>query len=298
MSEGGDVRLSKHHGAGNDFLVFLDLGDRRRFSAAEVVALCDRHRGVGADGLLRVLDGGADATLAMELQNADGSEAAMSGNGIRCLVQAAVEAGVVAEGTVAVRTPAGVRTVEYEALGPGLGRATVDMGPVTLGPSLEVPEPAGVERARRVDVGNPHVVLLCSEVDDEAVRIAGARLERSVPGGTNVELVWRRAGPDSLWARVFERGVGETLACGTGACAAAAAAHGWGIVGARVEVHLTGGVLEVELGASSVALRGPTRKVADVTVREADLAQLVAELEEPGEPELSAVSAGGTERRP
>jgi diaminopimelate epimerase len=290
MSEAGEVRLSKHHGAGNDFLVFMDLADRRPFSGAEVRALCDRHFGVGADGIVRALAGDDEAALSMELRNADGSFAEMSRNGIRCLVQAAVEAGVVADGAVAVKTAAGVRKVDYRTLEPGLGHGAVEMGPATLGPEFAAEEPAGVERARSVDMGNPHIVLMCAPVDDEVVRTAGARLERSVPGGVNVEFAWRDTGPEALDVRVFERGAGETLACGTGACAAAAAAHSWGMVGNHVHVHLPGGTLEVEIGEHTIVLRGPTRKVAEVMIRESDLSGLVDELIGRQSPDVSTGS--------
>jgi diaminopimelate epimerase len=283
MSEVGELRLSKHHGAGNDFLVFMDLADRRPFSATEVRALCDRHFGVGADGIVRVLAGGSSASLSMELRNADGSFAETSGNGIRCLVQAAIEAGVVAAGVVTVETVAGVRNVDYETIERGLGRAAVDMGPAILGPELAVDElavdeTAGVQRARSVNMGNPHIVLICARVGDEVLRTVGAHLAQSVPGGANVEFAWVDNGPEALDVRVFERGVGETLACGTGACAAAVAARAWELVGDHVEVHLPGGTLEVEMGRASVVLRGPTRKVAEVRIRESDLVELVGEL--------------------
>jgi len=204
------------------------------------------------------------------------------------LVQAAVEAGLVREGTVVVRTVAGLRSVEYETLGPGLGRAAVDMGPAALGPELVIDEPPGVERARSVDMGNPHIVLFGKPVAEEVVWTAGRRLSGLVPQGANVEFAWPGGGPEALVVRVYERGVGETLACGTGACAVAAAAHGWGIVGKRVDVHLPGGSLGVEMSGATIVLRGPTRKVAQVAVRESDLAQLVGELS-------SSRAAGGPE---
>jgi diaminopimelate epimerase len=274
----GPLRLSKHHAAGNDFLVLIDLADARRLSDAEVRALCDRHLGVGADGILRLLGATDDAAFEMELRNADGSSAEMSGNGIRCLVQAAVDAGVVPEGAVAVKTLAGLRKVDYETLSPGLGYATVDMGPAVLGPELDMDEPADVQRARSVDMGNPHIVLLCAPASDEVVKTVGGRLEKSVPGGANVEFAWRAVDTDVLNVRVFERGVGETLACGTGACAAAAAARSWAMVGSRVEVRLPGGTLDVQIADDSVVLSGPTRRVAEVVVRESDLAALVLEM--------------------
>ena len=286
MSRDAMVHLSKHHGAGNDFLVLVDPAGTRPVSEDEARALCDPHRGVGADGIARVREGGAEADLAMDLRNADGSVAAMSGNGIRCVVQAALEARLVGPGPVAVRTGAGMRRVDYREERPGFGYATVEMGGAELGPELqlefgpgpELEDRTAVLRARRVDIGNPHLVLLCGTLDDDLVRGRGARLSASSTGGINVEFVSTTAAADVLRVRVYERGVGETLACGTGACAAAAAAHGWGLVGTQVEVLVPGGSLEVGIDGTSVSLRGPTRKVAEVAVPETTLEELVHEL--------------------
>ena len=272
MKRKGEFRLTKHHGAGNDFLVILDPDDRRPLSASGVRVLCDRHRGIGADGVLRVMNGRGGAVLSMELRNADGSAAEMSGNGIRCLVQAAVDARWVAPGPVSVATAVGIRTVLYRSGDrPGLGFATVDMGEATLGPdlaagALPVELASRIRFARTVGVGNPHIVLFGDEVDEATVATVGPRLEHSVEGLANVEFVWSTTGSDTLTMRVWERGVGETLACGTGTCAVAAAAHSWGLVGPVVRVHNPGGTLAVELRADGVSLAGPTQKVADIVV--------------------------------
>jgi diaminopimelate epimerase len=275
----GRLHLTKHHGAGNDFLVLLDPDDRRPLSSSEVRLLCDRHRGIGADGLLRVMSGRHGSALTMDLHNADGGGAEMSGNGIRCLVQAAVDAGLAAPGPVSVATAAGPRTVVYRSgEKPGLGFASVDMGRATLGPELDegalpVEVAPSVRFARTVDMGNPHIVLFGTPVETATVAAVGAPLEHSVPGGANVEFVWPGTESDTLTMRVWERGVGETLACGTGTCAVAAAAYDWGVVGPVVRVHNRGGTLEVELTADEISLAGPTQKVADVTV---DLSVLTA----------------------
>ncbi|HXQ90816.1 MAG TPA: diaminopimelate epimerase [Acidimicrobiales bacterium] len=276
MNSRGALRLSKHHGAGNDFLVLLDPDDRRPLSAAEARLLCDRHRGIGADGVLRAMTGSGAAALAMDLRNADGGVAEMSGNGIRCLVQAAVDAGMVRAGVVAVQTLGGLRSVEYEP-GPetGLGYGRVGMGHAVLGPDLGQDVPPGARWGQRVDMGNPHVVLFGAVVEDDVVRSEGNRLERSVAGGANVEFAWPGPGAGELTLRVWERGVGETLACGTGACAVAAAAHAHHDAGARVRVHNPGGPLDVELGDAGIVLAGPTQKVGDVTVDEAVLEAMV-----------------------
>jgi diaminopimelate epimerase len=277
------IRLTKHHGAGNDFLVLLDGDGRGPLAPAEVAALCHRHFGIGADGLLRGTPGTNGAALAMELRNADGGEAEMSGNGIRCLVQAAVDAGWAEPGTIQVDTAAGRRQVAYQRGGePGTGHAAVDMGPVVLGTELLLDEPAGLRSARQVTVGNPHIVLLLDRpVGDAVVELVGGRLERSVAGGANVEFVWPGSAPGELVLRVWERGVGETLACGTGTCAAAAAARSWGLPGTGADaacyvVHNPGGALEVELRRSGAVLGGPTVVVGEVRVDEMVLHAMVA----------------------
>jgi diaminopimelate epimerase len=275
MDSHGALRLTKHHGAGNDFLVLLDPEDRRPLSAAEVRALCDRHRGIGADGVVRVVSGAGPAALAMDLRNADGSLAEMSGNGIRCLVQAAVDAGVVGAGSVVVATLAGLRTVEYRpGPGPGQGYGRVEMGHAALGPELE-DTPAGWRWAQHVGMGNPHVVLFGLRATDDAVHSIGPGLERSVAGGANVEFVWPGPVEGELTLRVWERGIGETLACGTGACAAVAAAHAHHDIGTRVRVHNPGGPLDVELDDAGVFLAGPTQTVGEVRVDAEVLAGLL-----------------------
>jgi diaminopimelate epimerase len=259
------LRFTKHHGAGNDFLVLVDVDDASPLDAGVVRALCDRRFGVGADGVIRIIDGAGRADLAMDLHNADGSPAEMSGNGIRCLAQAAVATGLVEPPTFTVWTPAGVRTVDYRpGAAAGSAEASVDMGAASLGPD-QPPRP-GERRARRVDMGNPHLVLLDPEPSGADVAELGCQLQAMHPGGINVELISVGPGADALTLRVWERGVGETQACGTGSAAAAAAARSWGLVGESVEVHNPGGTLRVELGSDGIRLSGPVRKVADIEV--------------------------------
>jgi diaminopimelate epimerase len=250
------MRLTKHHGLGNDFLVLLDLEGTRPVTGATVRALCDRHRGIGADGLLRVTagsklgDGVTDVT--MQLFNADGGRAEMSGNGVSCLAQAVVLAGIIPGPTVRVATDAGVRTVRIEPTDAAHEhRATVDMGVAKVGE--EEPEwiDGAAQRAARVDIGNPHLVLhVRGPATDDELEALGRRANDLVPGGINVELVV--PGPESgqLTMQVYERGVGLTEACGTGACAAAAAAEHWDLVGSSVRVLQPGGPADIVLGAT------------------------------------------------
>ena len=266
------MQATKHEGAGNDFLVVLDPEDAIRLSASQVRLLADRHRGIGADGVIRVGPGRDGCDLSMELRNADGGAAEMSGNGIRCLAQAAVDAGLVTPPRFLVATTGGPRTVEFSPGDePGRASARVDMGPVRLGP--DQPQEYDDRRARTVDVGNPHLVLLGPDTAAVDVAEVGPKLQAAYVGGINVE--WITVTEDDqgelLDFRVFERGAGETLACGTGSVAAAAAARSWGVVAPEgtVRVHNPGGVLEVTLGPGALDpahLAGPVRKVADVIV--------------------------------
>jgi diaminopimelate epimerase len=259
------LRFTKHHGAGNDFLVQVDPGGSGPLLPDLVRALCDRRFGIGADGVIRVLDGVGAADLTMVLQNADGGEAEMSGNGMRCLAQAAVQSALVSPPTFTVATAAGIKSVAYaQAADPDTAWATVSMGRAELG---EDQVQKFIERkVRAVDMGNPHLVMFGPDLDDVDVAGIGAHLQTVYPGGINVEFITLGDRPDTLALRVYERGVGETQACGTGSAAAAAAAHSWGLVGPRVAVHNPGGILDVTLGDDEILLAGPVHRVASVVV--------------------------------
>lgn len=250
------TELVKLHGLGNDFLVsFTDGGPEL------ARAVCDRHTGLGADGL--VLGGRAPAGgVTFFLWNADGSEAEMSGNGVRCLAHAALDAGWVAEGEpFAARTPAGPRDVTVRRCAPARTWAVVGMGPVEVTDGGEVCNVG--HGSALVDVGNPHLVVLGPDPSTLDVATLGARLERQDPAGLNVEFVTLGPGPDTVTMRVWERGVGETRACGTGSVAAAAAMHRWGRVGPAVTVNQPGGAVAVELRPDGTAtLAGPSVRIA------------------------------------
>lgn len=279
------MRLTKHHGLGNDFLVVLDTDASHPIDAPVARALCDRHTGVGADGIMRATPAapGGPARARMELRNADGSRAEMSGNGIRCLAQALLLGWPDVGTEIAIETEVGLRTVTvHEQVDPVTHSLSVAMGPARI--EGEAPEWAGgaVARALVVDTGNPHLVLDLSAAGvaaaDEVDLVAlGESVNAKVPGGCNVhllttadgELLGRpgESGGRSVAIRTFERGVGLTLACGTGACASAAAARAWGLVGDQVPVDMPGGRALVTLGAGvddQVVLRGPATFVAEI----------------------------------
>ena len=183
------MHATKHEGAGNDFLVVLDCDDAIRLSVAQLRLLADRRRGIGADGIIRVGPGRDGCDLSMDLHNADGSPAEMSGNGIRCLAQAAVDAGLVPPNRFTVATLGGPRTIAYTPGAPGSGWATasVDMGPVTLGP--DQPQEFDDRRVRTVEVGNPHLVLLGPDTASVDVAELGPKLQAAFAGGINVEWI-------------------------------------------------------------------------------------------------------------
>jgi diaminopimelate epimerase len=289
MSRDDLLHLHKYQGLGNDFLVAIDPDGAAALDAALARALCHRHLGVGADGLIHATRArGEGAAFTFRLWNADGSEAEMSGNGLRCLVHALADAGHLpgwasAPGPqdVTVATPAGDRPETLRPTGdPAVAWGSVGMGVVTVSGD---DERCNVGHGQlRVDVGNPHLVVLGPHPDRVDVASLGSALDAGTRGGVNVEFVTLGPGPDEVTMRVWERGVGETEACGTGSCAAAAALHHWGRVGTRVTVHQPGGAAEVDLadggdGASMTAtLSGPSRRVAEISVRRADLGAVPA----------------------
>jgi diaminopimelate epimerase len=261
------VRLTKHHGLGNDFLVVATSEVPGDAAPAELARrLCDRRRGIGADGLLFLGPGTEGADARMVLHNADGSRAEMSGNGIRCLAQAVVRARGLTAADLVIETDAGPRRVAVQP-GPDASTilASVSMGPVRSGrpPARwhEVP-PAPGRPVAHLDLGNPHTVVAVDDVSEVDLVAVGRVL-----ADVNLEVVAAGPEPDAVTMRVHERGAGITEACGTGACAAAAAAAAWGFVSAEREilVHMPGGDAKVQLG-EEVVLTGPATFIADVVV--------------------------------
>ncbi|MEK7270412.1 MAG: diaminopimelate epimerase [Planctomycetota bacterium] len=268
--------FTKMHGTGNDYL-YID-AFRRRLSdiPALVRAMSDRHRGVGSDGLILLLPSRA-ADVRMRMWNADGSEAEMCGNGIRCLARFAYETGRARRPSLSVETKAGIKRVDLVFRGRDVSGARVDMGapilersniPMRGGAGRVVDETirAGGTRVRvtAVSMGNPHCILFVSDPDRAPIETLGPVLERhpAFPNRTNVEFV-SVEGPGRLYQRTWERGAGETLSCGTGACAAAVAAILTGRARpGRVRVRLLGGELFVEWGGSgSVFMTGDAVRV-------------------------------------
>lgn len=274
-------RFWKYHGTGNDFVMLLDLEDREPLTEAFAAAVCDRRFGIGADGVIRVTRaGGGDADLVMDHRNADGSLAEMCGNGIRCLAALVHDEGVTTADHLLVATRSGVRTLVVDREGDAVRAVTVGMGPARLrrgeigmtGPAdesfvgREVSAAGYTAAATAVSMGNPHLVLFVEDPDGIDVREVGPALERDpmFTAGANVEFVTVRDGV--LHARVWERGVGETLACGTGACAVLVAAHEAGLSGPVGVVRFPGGQVVVDRADDEVFLTGPAERVAEGTL--------------------------------
>ncbi|BDZ47579.1 diaminopimelate epimerase [Naasia aerilata] len=281
------LAFTKGHGTGNDFVLFADPDGERDLTPAQVAAICDRHFGVGADGILRAvrsrsLQAGAaalaeepDAEWFMDYRNADGSLAEMCGNGIRVFTRFLLEEGLaeLSEGdTLPIGTRGGVRDVQRSGSGfsVDLGRWRLEPGdPLVHVKSLPVARPG-----LSISVPNPHVVLAVADQEElESADLAYAPVIDPAPAdGANVELVLPREpliqdGIGRIRMRVHERGSGETLSCGTGAAAAALATRHWAGPAApsawRVEV--AGGVVGVRMfpaqDGEHVALSGPAELV-------------------------------------
>ncbi len=271
--------FTKMHGAGNDFVV-LD-GVRHEFPALEPLAarLCDRHFGIGADQLLVVRPSSA-ADFRMEIWNADGSQVEMCANGIRCFYKYLRDRGLTSGDEIGVETLSGVVRPRWA----GAGRVVVDMGrpvlepakiPTTLGsgegPVLDAPlEVDGASLlVSSVSMGNPHAVLFVDDPDTAPVERLGPEIEHhpAFPNRVNVEFV-APVGRQRIRQRTWERGSGETLACGSGACAVAVVAMLKGEAESRVTIELRGGELEIDWpgGDAHVRMTGPAAEVYTGTI--------------------------------
>ena len=298
------LAFSKGHGTGNDFVLIADPHGALEVTAEQVAALCDRHRGIGGDGLIRavpsrflpegteLLAQHPEAEWFMDYRNGDGSLSEMCGNGVRVFVHFLVQQGLVdlpAGESLVIGTRAGIKTVVRTASG-----YAVDMGPwefifpgeATARAMDSLVSAHGLDVARpalSVSMGNPHtVVALAENAELAAAELRDAPVLDPVPAqGSNVEYIVMEparsdvaGGEGALRMRVFERGVGETRSCGTGACAAAIAAHHWAGPNSPLQwrVDVPGGQLRIGIDpnqngtAGRVTLAGPAVLVAGGTI--------------------------------
>lgn len=244
------MRFVKMEGLGNDFIVIEGPADP---SSQEIGLWCDRRRGIGADGVLEVtpIDG---HTVRMRYWNADGGEAEMCGNGLRCVARYAADRGWVDSDSFIVETAVGPRPVHLT----GSGSVKALLGT----PALESAVEMGDRALHVVDMGNPHAIIWVEDPETAPVEEAGSEIATAsqFPNGTNVEFA-TITGVDQIDVRVWERGVGETLACGTGAAATAYLAHEQGLVGPDVSMRLRGGALRVDLDDQGAWIEGPANTV-------------------------------------
>ena len=279
------MNFTKMQGAGNDFIV-VEAGNLDQDWSQMAIAMCNRHFSIGGDGLLLLLPSNK-ADFQMRIFNPDGSEAEACGNGLRCLVKYALHKKIAKPWAhqMLVETVAGIRTVRIHKTRGNVTRIQVSMGtpkfgakdiPVTIEPDEEISVdikqilnyPVTIEGRKLlldlVSMGNPHAIYFVQyPVSDFPLSQLGPRVEQHkiFPNRVNFEIA-RVINRQQIEARVWERGVGETLACGTGACAVAVAAWLHGYIDNKVDIKLPGGVLDVEWdGVGEVFLSGPAEVV-------------------------------------
>ena len=282
------ITFTKGHGTGNDFVLVLDAEGALPLSKSQIAKICDRHFGIGADGLIRVVksenlsEGKSvlaeepNAIWYMDYYNADGSAAEMCGNGIRVFAKYLLDRGlaeIIDGGTLPVGTRDGVKDITKSASGfaVDLGRWRLEAESLVEVSGLDVPRPA-----QGIDVGNPHaVVALASDDELSKLRLEDApTIDPAPTNGANVEFVVPKEpmvqqGVGHISMRVFERGVGETLSCGTGIAAAALATRYWAGTDApnQWQVSVPGGVVGVRMFATEdgehVGISGPAQRIFD-----------------------------------
>ena len=256
------MQFTKMEGLGNDYIYINCLNEFPEDLSALAVRLSDRHFGVGADGLICVKPGMA-GDFTMEMYNADGSRGTMCGNGIRCVGKYVWDKGLTRKTCLTIDTGAGPRSLELHILGKEVDRVTVDMGPVRVFPAVAL-EAAGEKfTVIPADVGNPHGVIFCPDPENVDLEKLGPVLECHPSLGGERRNIEFAACPDRghIVLRVWERGSGITLACGTGACACFAASLRENRCSSRVEAALPGGVLTLERRGETVFMTGPARTV-------------------------------------
>ena len=270
--------FTKMHGLGNDYVCINCFRERVEDPPGFARALCDRHYGIGADGLILICPSKV-SDFKMEIYNSDGSVAGMCGNGIRCLGKYVYDYGLTGKETLSIETKSGIRNMHLHIQDGKACGAMVDMGvprlnahsiPILSEKDLVINDPIEVQkknyRMTGISMGNPHAVIFSEEINGISLEETGRELEfhPRVPERANIEFCHVTA-RDRMEIRVWERGVGETLACGTGACAAVVASVLNDLTDEEVIVKLLGGELSVrwDRKVNHVFLEGPAVKVFD-----------------------------------
>lgn len=285
MSEKKLIHFTKMEGAGNDYVYIDTLGTPTSVSPEAISfpdlsrKISDRHFGVGGDGLIVIMPS-ANADFRMRMFNADGSEAQMCGNGTRCVAKYVHDKGLTDKEVFTLETLAGIKVLHLHVVNGETRGVTVDMGPAYLkrgeipasgeADSMAIDEDVEIDgmtfKVSAIGMGNPHGVIFVDSITDRHVFHYGPRLEvcRLFPEKGNIEFIEVVDG-SHINMRVWERGSGETLACGTGACASVVAASLKGLTGDEVEVTLLGGKLQIRYDRESghVFMTGPAEFVAE-----------------------------------
>jgi len=273
-------QFEKMHGAGNDF-VLIDARDQSfELDAGRAARIADRHTGIGCDQILLLRKAaGEDALLRYEIRNADGSPAAQCGNGARCVGLYLERCGEIGAEPFLLESPSGLVRLrrcpggEYEVtMGvPDFDAPSVSPDLPVAGDHYVLESPWGPLELRTVSMGNPHALLLTADIDDPAIPATGrfVSTHQSFPEGCNAGFA-EPIGASRIRLRVIERGAGETLACGSGACAAVAILRRSGLVGDTVEVELPGGRLVIKWRGNKepLTMKGPAEHVFRGTMNE------------------------------
>ncbi len=256
------MHFTKMHGLGNDYLYVF--GEVPPNIEALSRKLSDRHFGAGADGMIYISPS-RTADFRMRIFNADGSEAKMCGNGIRCVGKYVYDKGYTDKTVLKIETLSGIKTLQMQTAAGSVKSVTVDMGTAEVGEDVALAVGNDTVNGTPVSVGNPHFVIFVRDVETSPLNSLGPQIEKhpAFPGGVNVEFA-QILGEDRMRMRVWERGSGVTMACGTGACASAAAAvkKGFFSPGSLVSVILDGGVLAISVDESGkISMSGPAESV-------------------------------------
>ena len=276
------MKFTKMHGTGNDYIYINGFEEKLENPSEAAVKLSDRRFGIGSDGLILILPSDV-ADCRMQMFNADGSIGKMCGNGIRCVAKYVYDRGLVKKDVLRVETRSGIKTLQLQVEDGKVASVRVNMGQPELDPEKipvlfskdrmvdeEVYTPSGnVWRVTCVSMGNPHAVIFVDDVEGLDLPAIGPEMEKHAmfPERANIEFV-QVTGPHEVQMRVWERGSGETLACGTGACACAVASVLTGKTDRDVTVHLRGGDLHIfwDPDTDDVYMEGPAAFVFDGTV--------------------------------
>lgn len=264
--------FTKMQATGNDFIILNYLEDKLEYSYKLLAEfMCNRHFGIGADGIL-IVEKSSKADFKMRIFNKDGSEAEMCGNGIRCFSKYVYEKGLIHKEKFNIETLAGIKDIELDIEGDTVVHITVNMGKPEFDfskiPVINLTEQnnkkfdIGGYEVYPISMGNPHAVCFVEDLDKINIEEIGAKIEnyKFFPNKTNVEFV-QIVNENQIRVRVWERGVGETLACGTGACAASVISNKYKSTNSDLTVNLLGGKLKIEYKDEEIKLMGPAEFV-------------------------------------